>query len=24
VIKIPAPALEYNTQGQWKFHGIYF
>jgi hypothetical protein len=24
VIKIPAPALEYNTQGQWKFHGFYF
>jgi uncharacterized protein YfiM (DUF2279 family) len=24
VIKFPAPALEYNTQGQWKFHSLYF
>ncbi len=24
MIKIPAPAIEYNTQGQWKVHGIYF
>jgi hypothetical protein len=24
VIKIPAPALEYNTQGEWKLHGFYF
>lgn len=23
-VKIPAPALEYNTRGQWKFHGFYF
>lgn len=23
-LKIPAPAIEYNTTGQWKFHGIYF
>ncbi len=23
-IKIPAPTLEYNTNGQLKFHGIYF
>ncbi len=24
LIKIPAPALEYNTKGQFKFHPIYF
>lgn len=24
MIKIPAPALEYNTRGQWKVHGFYF
>ena len=24
VIKFPAPALEYNTTGQWKFHSLYF
>ncbi len=24
VIKIPAPALEYNTTGKFKFHGFYF
>ena len=23
-IKFPAPAIEYNTKGQWKLHGIYF
>jgi hypothetical protein len=23
-LKIPAPAIEYNTTGQWKVHGIYF
>jgi hypothetical protein len=23
-IKIPAPALEYNTRGQWIFHPFYF
>jgi len=24
LIKIPAPALEYNTKGEFKFHPIYF
>lgn len=24
MIKIPAPTLEYNTLGQWKFHPVYF
>ncbi|MCX8480018.1 MAG: DUF2279 domain-containing protein [Chitinophagales bacterium] len=24
VIKFPAPALEYNTTRQWKFHSLYF
>lgn len=24
MVKIPAPAIEYNTKGQWKLHGIYF
>lgn len=24
VIKFPAPALEYNTKGEWGFHGLYF
>lgn len=23
-LKIPAPAIEYNTRGQWKIHGFYF
>jgi uncharacterized protein YfiM (DUF2279 family) len=23
-IKVPAPAIEYNTSGQWKFYGLYF
>ena len=23
-IKIPAPALEYNTRGKFKFHPLYF
>jgi hypothetical protein len=23
-LKIPAPAIEYNTSGQWKVHGFYF
>jgi hypothetical protein len=24
VLKIPAPALEYDTRGNWKVHGIYY
>jgi hypothetical protein len=23
-IKIPAPALEYRSNGNWKIHGLYF
>lgn len=23
-LKIPAPAIEYNTKGEWKVHGFYF
>ncbi len=23
-LKIPAPALEYNTKGEWRLHGFYF
>jgi hypothetical protein len=23
-IKIPAPAIEYNTMGQWKVYGVYY
>ena len=24
IIKFPMPAIEYNSNGHWKFHGLYF